>query len=99
MEFNSSRKVHIRRLVDIIMGSALNGAKTNLQKIALGRSIDISKGQAKFNETIRANTPSIYLVDPDLIANELINSLDNPSTKQADPVALSSLIRRTLFAS
>ena len=34
-----------------------------------------------------------------MIANELINSLDNPSTKQADPVALSSLIRRTLFAS
>lgn len=71
MEYISPRRIHIRRLIDIVMGSAINGAKTKLQKLALGRTFDISRGQTDFNKSIRANTPSIYLVDPDLIAIEI----------------------------
>jgi len=71
------RRLHIRRFADIVMGSAINGAKTNIQKLALRKSIDVSEGQAIFNNTIRANSPTIYLVDPDLIANVVIQELIN----------------------
>jgi len=69
------RRIHIRRFADIVFGSAINGAKTKVQKLALRKSIDVSKGQSVFNETIRNNSPTIYLVDPDLVAKLAVQEL------------------------
>jgi hypothetical protein len=74
------RNIHIRRYADIVMGSTINGAKTKVQKLALKRAIDVSEGRTAFNEQIRNNTPSIYLVDPDLIAQIIVAALSNPQT-------------------
>ena len=73
--FTSIRKLHIRRFADIVYGSAVNGAKTKIQKLALKKSLDVSKGRAVFNQYVRDNSPTIYLVDPELIANTVIKAL------------------------
>lgn len=95
MDFISPRRIHARRLVDIVMGSAINGAKTKLQRLALGRSFDINQGQSKFNESIRANTPNIYLVDPDLLAEE-INNYFSEYRDRVNVKDLSNLIKLTI---
>lgn len=71
------RRIHIRRFADIVFGSAINGAKTKVQKLALRKSIDMSQGQSVFNETIRNNSPTIYLVDPELVTKLAVQELIN----------------------
>lgn len=83
------RRIHIRRFADIVFGSAINGAKTKVQKLSLRKSIDVSKGQSIFNETIRNNSPTIYLVDPDLVAKLAIQELIN-NTKYISSIMTST---------
>jgi hypothetical protein len=71
----AARRIHIRRYADVTMGSMINGAKTKIQKLALRRGISFSRGQSQFNEAIRNNSPSIYLVDPELIASTVLETL------------------------
>lgn len=77
----SPRRIHIRRFADMTMGSWLNGAKTMVQKLAWKKAIDVSKGQSSFNETIRNNSPTLYLVDPALIAQTVIEEFSNKDSK------------------
>ena len=68
MAYKSPRALHPRRLLDIVWGSVLNGTKTKIQKLNLGRSIRNGITVADFNEKIRSASPNIYVVDPKSIA-------------------------------
>ncbi len=78
---SSVRKLHIRRLADIVTGSLINGAKTKVQKLALRKQLDVSGGRSILNETIRNNSPTIYLVDPDLISSCILDTISNGSNQ------------------
>lgn len=73
------RLLHVRRYADVMMGSIINGAKTKVQKLALRKGIELAKGQTEFNEKLRDNSPSLYLVDPDLIAAVVFEKITQQS--------------------
>ena len=81
-----TRRLHIRRYADILMGSIINGAKTKIQKLAYRKGLELSKGQTEFNEMLRNNSPSIYLVDPNLIAKVILNKLNTESATYVSAV-------------
>ena len=82
----TTRQLHIRRYADILMGSIINGAKTKVQKLAYRKGLEISKGRTEFNEMLRNNSPSIYLVDPKLIAKVILNKLSTESATYVSAV-------------
>ena len=86
----SRRRIHVRRQADIVIGSLINGAKTKVQKLALQKQIELTVGKAEFNEIIRNNSPSIYLVDPDLIATVVLEQVLNNATETISHIITSN---------
>jgi hypothetical protein len=58
-----------------MFGSFINSAKTKVQKLGLRKALELKNGREQFNELMRNNSPSIYLVDPELIADVVINAI------------------------
>lgn len=71
----SKRQVHARRIPDILMGSVLNSTKKKARELALQKKLILADSRTRFNDVIRANSPTVYLVDPDLIAKSAIDAL------------------------
>lgn len=71
------RVVHARRSPDILMGSIINGTKKKARELALQRKLVLAESRTKFNDVIRANSPTIYLVDPDLIGQSVIDAIQS----------------------
>lgn len=69
------RALHARRAPDVFMGSVINGTKKKARELALQRKLVLAESRTKFNDVIRANSPTIYLVDPDLVAQSVIDAL------------------------
>lgn len=69
------RGLHARRSPDVLMGSVINGTKKKARELALQRKLVLAESRTKFNDVIRANSPTIYLVDPDLIAQSVIDAI------------------------
>lgn len=73
----SRREIHASRIPDILMGMVLNGMKKKARDLALRTKYSIASGRSNFNDVIRSKSPSIYLVDPSLIASVLITEIFN----------------------
>jgi hypothetical protein len=69
------RRLHARRIPDLMMGSILNGMKKKARELAIRAKVSVADSKTKFNDVLRANSPSIYLVDPQLIATTIISAL------------------------
>lgn len=96
MAYKSPRAIHPRRLLDITWGSVLNGTKTKVQKLNLGRSIRNGITVSDFNEKIRTASPNIYVVDPGNVAKIVFDAFNLHSTHNIKD--LEDLIVRTLKA-
>ena len=73
---NLFRKIHFSRLLDIVSGSAFAGATNKIQRSAIYRDFDQARlTDKRFREIITANLPVFYVVDAELIAEEIVNSL------------------------
>jgi hypothetical protein len=71
-----ARSLHFSRLLDIISGSALAGASTNVQKSALNKDFDLAKLESKkLRDLIDSNLPTFYVVDVDAIVYSLVQGL------------------------
>ncbi len=85
---NPFRNIHFSRLLDIVSGSAFASATNKVQRSAIYRDFDQAKlTDKRFREIITANLPVFYVVDAELIADEIVNSL------AADPNRFISSIR------
>jgi hypothetical protein len=63
-------------MLDIVSGSAFAAASNKVQRSAIYRDFDQAKlTDKRFREIITANLPVFYVVDAQLIADEIINSL------------------------
>ena len=69
------RDVHARRIPDILMGSVINGTKRKARELAVRQKRVLADSRTKFNDVIRANSPTIYAVDPELIVKAVISGL------------------------
>lgn len=81
-----ARRIHLRRVPDLMLGSLINSAKTKQQKLALRKSIELTGGKSQFNEILRNNSPSLYLVDPELIAVSVINAILTEDSKYVEVI-------------
>jgi len=73
---NPFRNIHFSRMLDIVSGSAFAAATNKVQRSAIYRDFDQARlSDKRFREIITANLPVFYVVDAELIANEIINSL------------------------
>ena len=66
------RQIHFSRLLDIICGSALQGANTKVQKSAVYEDFKLAKlEENKLRSLIDANLPTFYVVNTETITHEL----------------------------
>jgi hypothetical protein len=73
---NPFRKIHFSRLLDIVSGSAFASATNKTERSKIYRDFDQAKlTDKRFREIITANLPIFYVVDAELIADEIINGL------------------------
>jgi hypothetical protein len=73
---NPFRKIHFSRLLDIVSGSAFASAASKTERSKIYRDFDQAKlTDKRFREIITANLPIFYVVDAELIADEIINGL------------------------
>lgn len=73
---NPFRNIHFSRMLDIVSGSAFAAATNKVQRSAIYRDFDQARlTDKRFREIITANLPVFYVVDAQLIADEIINSL------------------------
>ncbi|NDC07518.1 MAG: hypothetical protein EBZ86_09430 [Synechococcaceae bacterium WB9_2_069] len=70
------RQIHFSRLLDIICGSALQGANTKVQKSAVYEDFKLAKlEENKLRSLIDANLPTFYVVNTETITDELVKGL------------------------
>jgi hypothetical protein len=71
-----ARRLHFSRLLDLISGSALAAANTQVQKSALYKDFDVAKLESKkLRDLIDANLPTFYMIDIELIVEELSKNI------------------------
>lgn len=67
------RKLHYRRMLDVVAGSIVNKTRVKTQAEFTKLSKILSTSRKDLNDQIRAASPSIHIIDPLVVATEYIN--------------------------